>query len=163
MPSVDPDRFREVLAKFPSGVVVVTTSHDGRYHGVTISAFCSVSLDPPLVLVCVDRAIQSHDLIASAGAYAINILDRSQTFLAEQFSGRTPLADPTFARVPHRLGALGIPLLDGCVAWIECRPWAAYDGGDHTIFVGRVEDLALGPGSDPLVYFDRGFTELAWG
>ncbi|MBX6343232.1 MAG: flavin reductase family protein, partial [Thermomicrobiaceae bacterium] len=54
-------------------------------------------------------------------------------------------------------------LLDGCVAWIECRPWAAYDGGDHTIFVGRVEDLALGPGSDPLVYFDRGFTELAWG
>jgi flavin reductase (DIM6/NTAB) family NADH-FMN oxidoreductase RutF len=155
--------FRDVMSKFASGVVVVTTAGPKGYHGVTVSASCSVSLDPPLVLICIDRAIQSHHLIADAPSFAINILSRSQSFLAEQFSGRTPLADPTFSRVPHHLGMLEIPLIDGCLAWIECRPWTAYDAGDHSIFVGQVENLALGDSDDPLIYFDRQFTELSWG
>lgn len=160
---VDPELFRDVMARFVSGVVVVTTNDPDGYHGVTVTAFASVSLDPPLVLVCIDREIQSHDKIASAPAWAVNMLDRSQSFLADQFSGRAPLADPTFSRVPHRLGALDVPLIEGCVAWVECRPWAAYPGGDHTIFVGEVADLAVGTADDPLVYHDRQFTELAWG
>ncbi|MDI3340479.1 MAG: flavin reductase family protein [Sphaerobacter sp.] len=160
---VDRDTFRDVLARFPSGVVVVTTSNPDGYHGMTVSAFCSVSLDPPLVLVCIDRETQGHDKLVAAPAWAVNILAREQTFLADQFAGRAPLADPAFSRVPHRVGALGVPLINGCVAWIECRPWARYPGGDHTIFVGQVEHLALGEADDPLVYFDREFTELAWG
>lgn len=159
---LDLDLFRDVMAKFPSGVVVVTTANPDGYHGATMSSFTSLSLDPPLVLICVDREIQTHDKIANAPAFAINILARDQTFLADQFSGRAPLADPEFRRVPHRVGALGAPLIDGCLAWIECRPWATYAGGDHTIFVGQVEELSLGDADDPLVYFDRGFTELAW-
>lgn len=160
---VDRDQFRDVLARFVSGVVVVTTAAADGYHGVTVSAFCSVSLDPPLVLACIDRDTQGNDRLADAPAFAINILSREQSFLADQFSGRAPLADPKFARVPHRVGALGAPLIEGCVAWIECRPWARYPGGDHTIFVGHVEHVALGEADDPLVYFDRAFTELAWG
>jgi flavin reductase (DIM6/NTAB) family NADH-FMN oxidoreductase RutF len=151
------------MSRFASGVVVVTTADQRGYHGVTVSAFCSVSVDPPLMLICVDRAIQSNSLIADAPVFAINILSREQSFLAEQFSGRTPLADPAFTRVPHHLGIDDTPLIDGCLAWIECRHWATYDGGDHTIFVGLVEDLTLGESDDPLIYFNRQFTELSWG
>lgn len=151
------------MARFASGVTVVTTAGETGFHGVTVTAFCSVSLDPPLVLVCIDRSIQSHALIAAAQAWAVNLLARDQEFYAEQFSGRAPLADRAFSRVPHRIGALGVPLIEGCLAWIECRPWASYDGGDHTIFVGEVAALALGPSDDPLVYYDRAFYELAWG
>jgi flavin reductase (DIM6/NTAB) family NADH-FMN oxidoreductase RutF len=160
---IDRDQLRDVLAKFASGVTVVTTADERGFHGVTVSAFCSLSLDPALVLVCIDKAIQSHDLITSAPAFAVNILARGQTFLAEQFSGQTPLADPDFGRVPHRLSALGLPLIRDTVAWIECRTWAAYDGGDHTIFTGAVQSLGVGEQDDPLIHFDRTFTELSWG
>ena len=160
---VSPELFRDVMARFASGVTVVTTAGERGYHGVTVTAFCSVSLEPPLVLICIDRSIQSHRLIAEAPAWVINFLARDQEFLAEQFSGRAPLADPAFRRVPHRTGTLGPPLIEGCLAWIECRPWAAYDGGDHTIFVGEVASLELGPSDDPLIYYNREFQELAWG
>ncbi|HET7035814.1 MAG TPA: flavin reductase family protein [Thermomicrobiaceae bacterium] len=159
---LEPDEFRDVMARFPSGVTVVTTASPDGYHGVTVSAFCSLSLEPPLVLVCIDKAIQSHDLITNASAFVVNLLARDQSFLAEQFAGRTPLADPSFSRLPHRLGELGAPVLDGTVGHVECERWAAYDGGDHTIVVGQAHGLALGPASDPLVYFERGFTDLAW-
>lgn len=160
---IDAEQFRDVLASFASGVAVITTSGSDGFHGVTVSSFCSLSLDPPLVLACIDRQIQSHELLANAPVYAVNILSRGQSFLAEQFSGRTPLADPTFSRVPYHLGELGAPLIKGSMAWIECRAWAQYDGGDHSIFVGKVEQASRGDGDDPLIYFDRGFTELAWG
>jgi len=160
---VSPELFRDVMARFASGVTIVTTAGERGYHGVTVTAFCSVSLEPPLVLICIDRSIQSHRLIAEAPAWVINFLARDQEVLAEQFSGRAPLADPAFRRVPHRIGALGPPLIEGCLAWIECRPWAAYDGGDHTIFVGEVASLELGPSDDPLIYYNREFQELAWG
>ncbi|HET9014618.1 MAG TPA: flavin reductase family protein [Thermomicrobiaceae bacterium] len=163
MATVERDRLRDVLARFASGVVVVTTAGPDRYHGVTVSSFCSVSLDPPLVLACIDRGIQSHDLVAAAPGWAVNVLARDQSFLAEQFSGQTPLADPGFTRVPHRSGSLGAPLIDGCVGWIECRRRDSYPGGDHTIFVGEVVSVEIGLQDDPLVYFDRRFTELAWG
>lgn len=160
---LDRDTFKEVVSKFASGVTVVTTADDHGYHGVTVSSFCSVSLDPPLVLVCIDKSIQSHDLITSSPAFAVNVLSREQTFLAEQFSGQTPLADPKFSRVPHRISVTGLPLIEESTAWIECDVWRSYDGGDHTIFVGAAQRGELGRQDDPLIYFDRGFTELIWG
>ncbi len=160
---LDRDQFKEVVSKFASGVTVVTTADDQGFHGVTVSSFCSLSLDPPLVLVCIDKSIQSHDLITSAPKFVVNFLSRGQTFLAEQFSGQTPLADPQFTRVAHAVRDSGLPLISHTVAWIECDAWAAYDGGDHTIFVGRATSGELGEEDDPLLYFDREFTELSWG
>lgn len=159
---LDRDQFKEVVAKFASGVTVVTTADERGFHGVTVSSFCSVSLDPPLVLVCIDKAIQSHDLITSAPKFAVNILSREQTFIAEQFSGQTPLADLRFSRVPHRLSESGLPLIDQSAAYIECDAWGSCDGGDHTIFVGKAHMGELGEEDDPLVYFNRRFTELSW-
>lgn len=161
-PMVDPERFRDVMARHAAGVTVVTTAHPSGYHGVTVTAFCPLSLEPPLVLVCIGREQQSHRLLEEATGWVVNLLAREQEFLAEQFAGRAPLADPRFSRIPHHLGLLGIPRIDGCLAWIECRPWARYDGGDHSIFVGEVVALDLGPADDPLIYFDRQYRELAW-
>jgi len=157
------EELRDVLAKFASGVTVVTSVDERGFHGVTVSAFCSLSLEPPLVLVCVANFSQSRDLLMVAERFAVNILSRGQTFLAEQFSGQTPLADPNFSRVPHRLSPGGLPLINDAVAWLECRRWNTHDGGDHTIFIGEVETLGIGEEDDPLIHFDRSFTELSWG
>jgi flavin reductase (DIM6/NTAB) family NADH-FMN oxidoreductase RutF len=159
---VSPEQFRNVMAKHAAGVTVVTTAGPTGYHGVTVTAFCPLSLDPPLVLVCIDRQQQSHRLLETAAGWVVNLLSRDQEFLAEQFAGRAPLADSRFSRLPHHLGPLGIPRLDGCLAWIDCRPWARYEGGDHSIFVGQVVALDLGPANDPLMYFERQYCELAW-
>jgi flavin reductase (DIM6/NTAB) family NADH-FMN oxidoreductase RutF len=160
---IEREKLRDVLAKFASGVTVVTSADAQGFHGVTVSAFCSLSLEPPLALICVANYSQSRDLLVTAERFAVNILSRGQTFLAEQFSGQTPLADPTFSRVPHRLSPGGIPLIDDAVAWLECRRWAVHDGGDHTIVIGEIEALGLGDQDDPLIHFDRTFTELSWG
>jgi flavin reductase (DIM6/NTAB) family NADH-FMN oxidoreductase RutF len=159
---VSPEQFRNVMAKHAAGVTVVTTAGPTGYHGVTVTAFCPLSLDPPLVLVCIDRQQQSHRLLETAAGWVVNLLSRDQEFLAEQFAGRAPLADSRFSRLPHHLGPLGIPRLDGCLAWIDCRPWARYEGGDDSIFVGQVVALDLGPANDPLMYFERQYCELAW-
>ncbi len=161
--TIDQDRFKELVSKFASGVTIVTTADDHGYHGVTVSSFCSLSLDPPLVLVCIDKGIQSHDLITSAPSFAVNILSRGQSFPAEQFSGQTPLADPHFSRVTHTVSDSGLPVLDDSIAWIECESWGSYDGGDHTIFIGKALNGDLGREDDPLIYFDRSFSELSWG
>jgi flavin reductase (DIM6/NTAB) family NADH-FMN oxidoreductase RutF len=159
---VSPEQFRNVMARHAAGVTVVTTAGPTGYHGVTVTAFCPLSLDPPLVLVCIDRQQQSHRLLETAAGWVVNLLSRDQEFLAEQFAGRAPLADSRFSRLPHHLGPLGIPRLDGCLAWIDCRPWARYEGGDHSIFVGQVVALDLGPANEPLIYFERQYCELAW-
>jgi flavin reductase (DIM6/NTAB) family NADH-FMN oxidoreductase RutF len=159
---VSPEQFRDVMARHAASVTVVTTAGPTGYHGVTVTAFCPLSLDPPLVLICIDRQQQSHRLLETAAGWVVNLLSRDQEFLAEQFAGRAPLADSRFSRLPHHLGPLGIPRLDGCLAWIDCRPWARYEGGDHSIFVGQVVALDLGPANDPLIYFERQYCELAW-
>src|SRR3712207_6255296 len=97
-------------------------------HGVTVNAFASLSLEPTLVLVCIAQASQSHDFLTSRPAFAINVLARRQEPLAERFAGRAPLVGPAFDGVHFRRGAVGAPLLNGCVAWIECHRYAVYLG-----------------------------------
>lgn len=159
---VEEQAFKDVMARIATGVAVITTADERGFHGVTVSSFGPLSLDPPLLYACILRGIQSHDMLAVAGGYVVNVLAREHTFFAEQFSGQTPLADPQFNRVPHHLGESGVPRIDGCISWIECVPWAQYPGGDHTIFVGEISELSLGDADDPLVYFDREFVELSW-
>jgi flavin reductase (DIM6/NTAB) family NADH-FMN oxidoreductase RutF len=159
---IDSQHFRNVMARIPSAVAVITSKSDAGFHGVTVSSFGSLSLDPPLVFVSISMGINSHERLAATDCFVINVLARDHTFYAEQFSGQTPLADPDFARVPHRIGTLGIPLIDGCLSWIECRHWTQYPGGDHTIFIGEIVDLELGDADDPLIYYDREFVELSW-
>ncbi len=149
------DDFRKIMGSFATGVTVITTNVDGRLHGMTASAFASLSLEPLLVLVCVDKTATSHDLIARSGCYAVNILPREQEHISNNFARKDADRQLEIADLPHRLGVTGAPLLEGCIAYVDCRVVNAYDGGDHTIYVGQVEDGAV-PNSEPPLIFFRG-------
>jgi flavin reductase (DIM6/NTAB) family NADH-FMN oxidoreductase RutF len=132
----------------------VTTVHEGKLRGVTVSAFSSVSLNPPLVLICIANESESKEWIAESGIFAVNILSDEQEFLAERFAARAPLVNAHFDGVPYHTAITGSPILTESVAWYDCRVEAMHDGGDHAIFIGRVEAIGVGVETkSPLVYF----------
>ncbi|MBI4328651.1 MAG: flavin reductase [Chloroflexi bacterium] len=140
---VSADVFRRVLGSFASGVTIVTSRVGDTVHGTTMSAFCSVSLDPPLVLICVDKKADSHDFIARGGVFAVNILPQSQADLATTLArkGTPPLeAAHRLEGIPYRTGATGAPILGAAMAYADCQVVQAVEAGDHTVYVGRIED-----------------------
>jgi flavin reductase (DIM6/NTAB) family NADH-FMN oxidoreductase RutF len=153
------DGFREAMAAVPAAVAVVSARSGDGFRGLTASSFTSASLGPPLLLVCLDSLSQTRDAVAEQGEFSLSVLERSQEFLAERFAGRAPLVDPTWGEVPHTLGVSGLPVLQGCVAWFECRLLDLRPAGDHEIALGEV--LACGRGGgEPLVLWDRAFWRL---
>jgi flavin reductase (DIM6/NTAB) family NADH-FMN oxidoreductase RutF len=157
---VAPATFRQVLGRWPSGVTVVTTADGGERHGLTASSFSSVSLEPPLVSVCVAASSRAHDPIAAAGVFAVNILRKDQIELGLRFAGMTDHAD-RFAGLPVRTAVTGAPLLDDALGWVDCKVWAAHAAGDHTIFIGEVLDGGVSDGAGPLVYASRSWGQFA--
>ncbi len=154
---VSEDEFRRALSCFASGVTVVTTiDASGEVHGLTVSAFCSVSLAPPLVLICIEKTTASHFAFRESGAFVVNFLNESQVDLSEHFA--TPFADK-FSVVASRPGILGIPILEDTLANLECRIKHDFDGGDHSIFVGEVETATAFSGS-PIIYFQSDYRKL---
>jgi flavin reductase (DIM6/NTAB) family NADH-FMN oxidoreductase RutF len=155
---VDERSFRKAMGTFPTGVTVVTArAGEDDPVGLTVNAFTSVSLDPPLVLVCIDRASGSHDRIVSAGAFAVNVLSSAQGALARRFASDP--ASERFTGVPWRSGPGGAPVLEGAVAWLACTLHAAHAAGDHTILVGRVEAVGAGEG-EALAFYRGAFTAM---
>lgn len=153
---IDEFRFRQTMGHFATGVTVVTTEQEGKLYGMTVSSFSSLSLKPPLILVCVDRTVSTHDVIAKAGCFAVNILEKRQEHLSRRFATREI---DKFVGVAWRAGQLGMPLLEGALATIECRIHEQFPGGDHTIFVGQVVNTEIREGA-PLLYYRGGYDEL---
>ena len=153
--------FKAALSRFPAGVTAVTMVGPEGDHGMTASAFCSLSLDPPLVLVCVGKKGGTHELLSKCSGFAINILSEEQVSVSNRFAGwweegKSKWDDLEITRGEHS----GAALIGGALAWLDCTLHAAHDGGDHTIFVGRVEAArSFGePGSlAPLMYFDKSY------
>ena len=155
--AVDKNEFRAALGRFASGVTVVTTLDAGRRpQGLTVSAFCSVSLVPPLVLVSIEKGTRTHDALGESGVFVVNVLGEEQEGLSNRFATR---AADKFAGLDYDLAKNGAPLLPDALAHIQCRLRHAYDGGDHTIFVGEVESTALNE-CKPLIYFRGGYARL---
>jgi flavin reductase (DIM6/NTAB) family NADH-FMN oxidoreductase RutF len=153
------DDFRKVLSHFASGVTVITTTdRDGRPTGLTASAFTSVSLDPPLILVCVAHTSQSYPALSERGRFAVNFLGVKQQELSRRFA--TSKIIDKFDGVSHRISGLGLPVLADALAHVECVTVNAHVEGDHTVFIGRVEacDTATG---DPLLYFRGQYGTIA--
>ena len=153
---VTPENLTSVMRLFASGVTVVTAQHEGRPWGMTVTAFCSVSRRPPLVLVCLDHASRCHRHISASGAFAVQILRADQRDVAARFASRdAPERHTALAGLP-RSPRTGVPLLVDSLAWLDCTLAAHYDAGDHTVFIGRVEACGVAAGA-PLAYFDRGY------
>jgi len=156
--SVTQDDFRAALSRFASGVTVVTTKDaNGRLHGITVSAFCSVSLEPPLVLICVEKTTGSHNALEESGAFAVNILSQDQSEQSEHFAS---MLEDKFDGVDLEIGSLGVPVLSGALVTLECKLARSIDGGDHSIFLGLVEAVSIRDGS-PLVYFHGNYQTIS--
>lgn len=147
------------MRQWASGVTVVTTLDGERPHGMTVSAFSSVSAEPALVLVCLHRESLSRDLVTRSGVFAVHILGREQRELAERFSVAGNEAQ-RFEGLSWRRGESGAPLLQRCLARLECRLDQAYDAGSHTVFIGSVLDGEFRSG-EPLLYFDGDYRAIA--
>ncbi|HEV7838238.1 MAG TPA: flavin reductase family protein [Gemmatimonadaceae bacterium] len=155
--SVTPDEFRSVLGRFPSGVTVVTTKNvDGSDEGMTVSAFCSLSLNPPLVLICIEKNASAYRALTASPGFVVNILAASQ----EQIARRFAIVDiDRFEGVGYSRSQNGFAVLDDVLGVIECATFAMHDAGDHTIIVGEVEAARAQSGT-PLLYYRGGYAQL---
>lgn len=154
-PPIDSFEFRRILGHWVSGVAIITArTVDGQPCGLTANAVASLSLDPPLVLVCIDRDANSHDCIRDAGSFSVNVLasdgERVARRFAEQESG------DKFDGIAHHVEVSGAPVLDDALAWVDCRVHEVYPGGDHTIYIGEVLNGDARAG-EPLVFFRGGY------
>jgi len=158
----EPDLFRAAMSQFASGVTVVTTLQGGVDHAMTANAFTSVSLDPPLVLVCVDKSTRFHQAVALSRFWGASVLSGAHLDAARWLATRGRLLTGQLDRVPHRRGErTGAALLDQALCQLECRTWEMYDGGDHTIVVGEVIELEItDPDAPAMVYFRSAFGTL---
>ena len=153
----DPEEYKATLRRFASGVTVVTVmAADGVPHGMTASSFASVSLEPPLILVCLAKSSRTRELVLAGGSFAVNILAAGQQEVARAFAER---GTKPFATLSHRPGANGSPLLDGTIGWLECSIHEVLEAGDHDIVVGRVDACGALSGA-PLIYHDRAYRSL---
>lgn len=158
--TVSPEELRSVLRQWASGVTVVTSGVDGALHGMTVSSFSSVSLEPPLISVNIERRTRTFSLMTEAGAFAVSILADDQQDLAQHFGGGIPDNEERLKGLSYQLGPLGSPLLEGCLASMECRVKGALPAGTHSVFVGEVTSWNIQHGKLPLVYWQRDYQEL---
>jgi flavin reductase (DIM6/NTAB) family NADH-FMN oxidoreductase RutF len=151
------DDFRAVMRRFATGVTVVTTIVEGRPKGFTANAFASVSAEPPMVLICVNRQARSHPLISQAGHFCVNVLRLEQRDLAERFASKA-IGDP-FDGIAVRPAATGSPVLAGSLAFLDCELAEEHSAGTHTIFLGTVLDCGASEGA-PLGYFNADYRDF---
>ncbi len=151
--SLSAELFRRVMGSFPTGITVITAECEpGRVHGMTANSFTSVSLDPPLILVCVDRNARLLSYLRAQRRFGVSILKTTQQAFSEYFAGpRQDLAEEVRLGIRFMWTQTGIPLLEDALAHVACSLAAEHPAGDHTIFVGEVQSLELHEGQ-PLVY-----------
>jgi flavin reductase (DIM6/NTAB) family NADH-FMN oxidoreductase RutF len=155
---IDKNELRRVMGHFATGVTVITTiSKDGRPFGLTANAFTSVSLEPPLLLISVDKKAESYACFEESRVFTINILADDQEALSRKFAVS---GGNKFEGVAFHSGANGVPILEGTLAYIECKLYASYDGGDHTLYLGEIEQTESREGK-PLLFYRGGYRAIS--
>ena len=148
------------MGRFTTGVTLITTRLGDELHGMTANAVTSLSLDPMLVLVCVDKTADTHDILSKAGVFAVNILNKAQAeisnrFAKKEFDGAHGLDD-----LPHGFALTGAPIIEGALAYLDCRTITEHHGGDHTIFIGDVVEARELSEGEPLVFYRGKYGEF---
>lgn len=157
--------FRDALACWPSGVTIVTTVNNGQRKGMTVSSFSSVSLEPPQILVCVAKNLLTHEMMFASRVFAVNVLTDGQAYLGQVFAGLIPEVEDRFTTGSWETAATGSPTLADAMMWLDCAVIHAYEGGDHTIFVGEVVAVGVPQMTAeqklPLLYHNRRWGSFA--
>lgn len=159
----DPAQLRDVLRFWTTGVTIVSAVHQGTRHGMTVNSFTSLSLEPPLVSISLEKVTRTHELVRQAGRFGVSILSAGQNELSNRFAGRENDHTDRFEDVSTFTLESGSPLLQEAIAYFDCRVAVTHDAGTHTIFISEV--LAAGTPPDaaerkPLVYFNRAYRKL---
>jgi flavin reductase (DIM6/NTAB) family NADH-FMN oxidoreductase RutF len=162
--SIQPgDELREVMRFWASGVAIVGAEFDGIRHGMTVSSFTSLSLEPPLVMVSLQKATRTHDLVIGSEAFAVTILDQTQQAVSDRFAGMDTEDDDRFVGIETHTLETGSPLLHHGLAFFDCRLVAQHDAGTHTVMIGEVVAAQFSHHDDqnaPLIYFNRDYRKL---
>ncbi len=156
--AIDGRELRNAMGLFATGVTIITTKDaTDKPFGLTANAFSSLSLDPPMLLICVDKGVDCYNCFEESKVFAVNFLSQAQEELSTRFATK---GIEKFAGLSYSLGELGVALLDGALAHFECSVAHAYEGGDHTIYVGEIQRLVTAPG-DPLLFYQGKYRSLA--
>ena len=156
----DPEELRTAMRQWATGVTIVSAQHNGRRHGMTVSSFTSVSLDPPLVLVSLEQVTKTHKLLIQEAYFGVTILDQSQRDLSNRFAGRITERSDRFRDLETFTLVSGAPLLARGLAWFDCHMVATYKAGNHTVFIGEVLAVKSIDAGTPLIYYDRDYRSL---
>ncbi len=156
----DPQMLRLTMRQWATGVTVVTSALDDDRGGMTVSSFTSVALEPPTVLVCLNKDTYTHDLVKRSGVYAISLLAADQEVLSNRFAGIDPTITDRFAGLALTTADTGSPLLPGALAWLDCRVINPVETSTHTIYIAEVVYAYVDPDGIPLVYHNRGYHVL---
>jgi flavin reductase (DIM6/NTAB) family NADH-FMN oxidoreductase RutF len=158
--ALNENEFKEVMSRFATGVAIVTTQAEGSPHGSTVQAFCSVSLNPQLVLVCLSSNGRTVKKIESSGRFAVNFLGLSQKELAEIFANPSLSPEQRFKFVRYDLGVTGCPIIRGSIAVVECALKSVYTEGDHKLLIGEVVSGGTLSDEQPLLYYKHSYTTV---
>ena len=157
---IDKARFRQIIGHFATGVTVITTAQEGWLHGMTANAVASLSLDPLLLLVCVDKTANMHEQIAKAGRFGVNILTGDQENISRTFAATTQPEQNALQGMAYRMGEHGSPIIDDVLAHLECEVVDRAEGGDHTIYIASVLSGGLDEEGAPLLFYRGGYRRL---
>jgi flavin reductase (DIM6/NTAB) family NADH-FMN oxidoreductase RutF len=155
------DELKATMRRWATGVGVVTIRSGAEVRGVTVNSFTSLSLAPPLISICLDRRARTHHLLLAGQHFCVNLLSEAQQSLSDQFAGRRSADHGDFSAISSRQTASGCPILDDCLAWLDCEIYTIYPAGDHTIFVGLVRATATGAEANPLLHHAGRYHRLA--
>ncbi len=156
---ISSDQFKYVMRQWASGVSIVTMQAEERRHGLTVSGFLSLSPEPPLVLISIGQELTSDTLLQASGAYAVNFLRDDQQKLSDRFAGRLGEID-RFEGLTTHTAATGAPILEDCLAWLDCRVVSSQVVGDHTLFIGEVVAAGVNDAVKPLIYWNADYRRL---
>ena len=158
--TIEPDAMRQAMRRWATGVTVVSSHYNGARHGMTVSSFTSISLEPPLVLVSLAKEARTHDLVQHSGIFGVTLLDQSQQQVSERFAGRTGEDEDRFAGLETFELTSGAPFLRGGLSFLDCEVIAVRDVGNNTLFIGQVVDLQVEQDGAPLIYYDRDYRRI---
>ena len=155
----DSKSFRKVLGQFPTGVTIITSKLGEQAYGFTANSFTSVSLDPPLVLFCMNKDSEGYPLISESKVFAVNFLARAQEDISNRFANPTLDMDQRYAGLEYQSAETGCPILPETLGYLDCKLHQLLDGGDHWIIIGEVIDIHAKDG-DPLLYFQGRYASV---
>lgn len=160
--SADPEQLRSAMRQWATGVAIVTATHNGISHGMTVSSFTSVSLTPPQVLISLAQNTRTHALVRESKFFGVSLLAQGQQDISDRFAGRMPDDQDRLAGLQTFTLETGVPLLQGGLAHFDCRVIATFTSGTHTIFIGAVLAAQGQADADPLIYYNRQYRRIAW-